>query len=289
MRGVRLRAYAKVNYALDVVGVREDGYHAIRTLMQNVSLADEVEIRRAQKGFGLRVEPEGTEIGPSESNTAYRAWSLVCDRVGERLPARISLRKNIPAGAGLGGGSADGAAVVRGLDELFGLGLSTGEMREIGRQVGADVPFFFPGGTALGEGIGEILTPAEPPPDHRLLLVKPPAGANTAEVYRLHDADPASGNATDRVLGALRSGDLEQLSASLGNDLAPVTRVLVPEVAELEEGLLRAGALGASMSGSGTAVFGLFRDEEEAARARKEVRASFASICAPFCSGVERI
>lgn len=289
MDAIRLKAFAKINYALDVVGSREDGYHEIRTVMQNVSLCDEVEVRRAEKDFELRVEPEGAKIGPREGNTAYRSWRLVCERVGEVLPARISLHKNIPAGAGLGGGSADGAAVVQGLDDLFGLGLSTDEMREIGREVGADVPFFFSGGTALGEGLGDVLTPLGSPPDHRLLVVKPSAGANTAQVYRLHDANPANGNATDPVLDALRSGGLEELAACLGNDLAPVTRRLVPEVAQLERSLLRAGALGASMTGSGTAVFGLFRGEEEAATAREEIHAPFANICAPVRPGVERL
>ena len=287
MREVRLKAYAKVNFALDVVGRRPDGYHELRTVMQSVSLADEVSVRRANEGFELRVEPHRTEVGPREKNTAYRAWRLLCDRLGEELPVRVALRKNVPAGAGLGGGSADAAAVLRGLDALFGLGLSVEEMREVGSGIGADVPFCVSGGTALGEGVGEILSPVPPPPDHRLLVVKPRRGADTAAVYRAFDAVSAVGGAAERVLEALRPGDLAELAGALGNDLAPFTKRMVPEVAQLEERLLEAGAVGASMTGSGTAVYGLFRDEDAVARAGEKVDAHFVGVCAPVPFGSE--
>ncbi len=287
MREIRLKAYAKVNFALDVVGVRADGYHELRTVMQSISLSDEVAVERIGVGFELRVAPENPEIGPREKNTVYRAWRLLCDRLGEELPVRISLRKNVPAGAGLGGGSSDAAAVLRGLDELFGLGLSVEELRGVAREIGADVPFCVSGGTALGEGVGEILSPVPPPPDHRLLVVKPRPGADTAEVYRAYDAGPAGGGAADRVMNALRSGDLAGLAGALGNDLAPVAKAMVPEVAELERGLLEAGAVGVSMTGSGTAVYGLFRDEDVALRASESIDAPFASVCAPVSRGSE--
>ncbi len=289
MREVRLRAYAKVNFALDVVGVRSDGYHELRTVMQSVSLSDEVEIGRTSEGFELRIDPTHTDVGPLEKNTAYRAWRLLCDRLGEELPVRITLRKNIPAGAGLGGGSADAAAVLRGLEKLFDLGLSVEELRDIGKEIGADMPFCVSGGTALGEGIGEVLSHVPSPPDHRLLVLKPRLGADTGEVYRAYDAGPAGGGAADRVTSALRSGDLAGLAGALGNDLAPVTKGMVPEVAELEGRLLEAGAMGALMTGSGTAVYGLFRDEDAAARAGERVNAHFAGVCAPVSCGSEEV
>jgi len=289
VREIRLKAYAKVNLALDVVGVRPDGYHELRTVMQSVSLADGVEIHRAGGGFELLIDPPHADVGPPERNTVYRAWRLLCDRVGGDLPVRVTLRKEVPAGAGLGGGSTDAAAVLRGLDALFGLGLSTEELRDVGRATGADVPFCVSGGTALGEGVGEVLNPAPAPPDHRLLVVKPGRGADTAEVYRAYDASPAGGVAADRVLSALRSGDLAGLAGALGNDLAPVTKGMIPEVAELERSLLEAGALGASMTGSGTAVFGLFPDEDAAARADEKVDVPFAGLCAPVLFGSEEV
>ena len=287
-REVRLKAYAKVNLALDVVGVRPDGYHELRTVMQSISLADGVTVERIDEGFELRVEPENPGIGPREENTAYRAWRLLCGLSGAELPARVTLRKNVPAGAGLGGGSSDAAAVLRGLDELFDLGLSAGELRAAGVRIGADVPFCLDGGTALAEGIGERLIPLPPPPEHRLLVAKPPRGADTGKVYRAYDKDPVpGGNSADHVLDALRSGDLAALAGALGNDLAPFTKRELPEVAELEARLLEAGALGVSVTGSGSAVYGLFSDEEAAERARGKVCAPFTGVYAPVSRGSE--
>jgi len=290
VREVRLRAHAKVNYSLDVVGVRADGLHEIRSVMQSVSLADGVELReigRANRGFELRLDPPHADVGPPGENTVYRAWRLLCDRLGEELPVSVTLRKRTPPGAGLGGGSSDAAAVLRGLDRLFGLGLPEEDLRDVGKGIGADVPFCVSGGTALGEGVGEILSPAPAPPDHRLLVVKPRRGADTGRVYRAHDARPVRENATGRVLWALSSGDLARLAGALGNDLAPVTKEMIPEVADLERGLLEAGALGASMTGSGTAVYGLFGDEDAALRAAERIDAPFVWVCAPVPGGSE--
>ena len=188
IREVRLRARAKVNYALDVLGLRADGYHEVATVMQSISLADEVGLRRAAGGFGLSIEPEGTMIGPTEQNTVYLAWKLLRRLTGDELPVEVTLRKRIPAGAGLGGGSADAAAVLVGLNEMFALGLTVEELCGIGVEVGADVPFCISGGTALGEGIGEILTPLPAPQAHRLVVAKPLRSADTGGIYRAYDA-----------------------------------------------------------------------------------------------------
>src|SRR5215207_1303702 len=155
MREVRLRAFAKVNYALDVLGLRADGYHEVSTVMQSISLTDEVELRHPAGGFDLSLEPEEVEIGPQERNTTYLARKALQRLTGKELPVKVTLRKKIPAGAGLGGGSADAAAVLVGLNELFGLGLRADELRGIGAWIGADVPFCISGGTALGEGVPE--------------------------------------------------------------------------------------------------------------------------------------
>ena len=288
MERVRLRAFAKVNYALEVRGVRPDGYHKISTVMQNISLADEVEIERAERGFELVVEPEDAEIGPPEENTVYKAWARIGDRVGDALPVRVRLGKKIPAGAGLGGGSADAAAMLVGLNEIFGLGLGEAELRDVGLRVGADVPFCLAGGSALGEGIGEVLRSLPAPPPHHLVVAKPAVGAETARIYGAYDERPVGGNSSVApVVEALRAGDPGALAVSLGNDLAPVTKGLVPEVRALEEALLRAGALGAAMSGTGTAVFGVFASEAEARAAADGLRAPFVAVCEPVPRGVE--
>ena len=287
MTRILLRAFAKVNYALEVRGVREDGYHEISTVMQSISLADEVEIERAGSGFELVVEPEGTQLGPAEENTVYKAWARFWELTGNRLPARIRLRKEIPVGAGLGGGSADAAAVLVGLNELFGLGLNDAELRKIGLQVGADVPFCIGGGTALGEGVGEVLSSLPAPPPHHLVTAKPAAGAETAWIYRAYDERQlVESSSVAPVIKALRAGDLNTLAYAIGNDLAPVTQDHIPEVQELEGQLLRAGALGVAMSGTGTAVYGIFASEEAARAAEDALRSPFAAVCRPVSHGI---
>ena len=288
MERVRLLAFAKVNYALEVRGLRPDGYHEISTVMQSISLADVVEIERAERGFELVVEPEGAEIGPLEENTVYEARAWLGERIGDTLSATVRLTKKIPAGAGLGGGSADAAATLVGLNELFELGLSQAELRDVGLRVGADVPFCLAGSTALGEGIGEVLSPLPPPLPHRLVVAKPAAGAETARIYGAYDKRPVDSKlSVAPVVEALRARDLDALARSLGNDLTSVTEDLVPEVWALEKALLRAGALGAAMSGTGTAVFGIFASEAEARAAVDRLRAAFVAVCEPVQRGVE--
>jgi 4-diphosphocytidyl-2-C-methyl-D-erythritol kinase len=288
IREVRLKAFAKVNYALDVLGLRADGYHEVSTVMQSISLADELELRRASGGFDLSLEPEEVAIGPQERNTTYLAWKALQRLTGEEFPVKLTLRKEIPTGAGLGGGSADAAAVLVGLNELFSLGLQVDELRGIGARIGADVPFCISGGTALGEGIGEILTPLPAPPAHLLVVAKPPGSADTAGIYRAYDeAKTERTNSVKPVVSALHSGSLPTLAAVVGNDLAPVTKRIIPEVAKLERTLLASRALGASMSGSGTAVYGIFDDAEAAGIAKDMVDAPFIGVYEPISRGAE--
>jgi 4-diphosphocytidyl-2-C-methyl-D-erythritol kinase len=285
---ISLRAFAKVNYALEVRGTRPDGYHEISTVLQSISLSDELRLERTRAGFDLLVEPEVTEVGPPHENTVHKAWRLLGRLVGEELPVRARLHKRVAAGAGLGGGSADAAAALLGLNELFGLGLSAEELREVGLRIGADVPFCLAGGTSLGEGIGEVLTSLPAPPPHALVVAKPEASADTARIYRAYDRRPPQNrHPAAPVVEALRTGDLRVLACSIGNDLTPVTRELVPGVGELEDDLLRSGALGAAMSGTGSAVYGVFGSEEEARVAANALRTPFAAVCAPVGRGVE--
>ena len=285
---VRLRAFAKVNYALEVRGLRDDGYHEIASVLQSISLADELEIERSRGGFELLFEPEGAEVGPLEENTVYKAWALLWEVSGHELPVRMRLHKKIPAGAGLGGGSADAAAVLVGMNELFGLGLNYKELCDIGSRIGADVPFCLLGGTALGEGRGEVLTPLPAPPDHHLVLAKPVRSAETGGIYRAYDARRSrSRSSVDPVMAALRSGNLPALGGALGNDLEPVTAGLVPEVAVYRRGLLQAGALGAAMTGTGTAVYGIFGIREDARMVETKLQAPFVKTHTPVACGVE--
>ncbi|MGH3089565.1 MAG: 4-(cytidine 5'-diphospho)-2-C-methyl-D-erythritol kinase [Rubrobacteraceae bacterium] len=288
MRRVTLRAYAKVNYALDVLGVRDDGCHEIRTVFQSISLCDEVSVEKAGSGFDIAVEPR--EICPVEENTVYGAWRLLCERAGHELPVEVRLRKRIPSGAGLGGGSADAAAALVGMNEMLGLGIEDGELRALAAKVGADVPFCLMGGTALGEGVGADLTALPAPPPHHIALAKPAASADTAKVYRAYDEHPRKSLAkTDAVVSALRSGDLRSLGTSLGNDLTDVTSLFAPEVKAYARSFLESGALGASMSGTGTAAYGIFDDGERAKYALSKLEAPFSGVFEPVERGIETI
>jgi 4-diphosphocytidyl-2-C-methyl-D-erythritol kinase len=281
-------ARAKINYAVEILGLRPDGYHELSTVFQSITLADELTLERTQRGFELVVEPEAADLGPHDENTVLRAWSVMSERVGRDLPVRAHLHKNVPAGGGLGGGSSDGAAALVGLNYLFRLGLDTGELQRLATDVGADVPFCVLGGTALATGVGEKLTPLPPPPAHHLVLAKPDVGADTAAVYRALDASSGHVSASaEPVADALQRGDLASLASAVGNDLAPVTERMFPEVAELRRAMLRTGALGACMTGSGSAVFGLFEDEAEARRAAADLDAPFVRVCQPAARGVE--
>lgn len=288
MSRVLLQAFAKVNYALEVRGTRLDGYHEVSTVMQSVSLADEVEVETTAGGFELVTDPEDAGLGPLEENTVYKAVRLLEKMAGIGLSVRVRLRKEIPAGAGLGGGSADAAATLVGLNELFGLGLSDEELRKVGLKIGADVPFCLSGGTALGEGIGEVLSPLPAPLPHYLVIAKPAAGAETARIYRAYDEQPRRGNfSASLAVEALSVGDLVTLARALGNDLVPITKSLVPEVRDLEEKLLRGGALGATMSGTGTSVCGIFGSEAEARAVAEGLRTHFVGVYEPVARGVE--
>jgi 4-diphosphocytidyl-2-C-methyl-D-erythritol kinase len=288
MHEVRLKAFAKINYALDILGLRPDGYHDIGTVMQSISLADDVGLRRSTQGFTLSLEPEVGGIGPPEQNTVYLAWKRLRRLTDEELAVEVTLRKRIPAGAGLGGGSADAAAVLVGLNEMFDLGLRIDELRRLGVEVGADVPFCISGGTVLGEGVGEILTPLPAPPDHSIVVAKPTGSVETASIYHAHDrAQTQSTRSVAYVIPALHSGSVSALAWAAGNDLAPVTKRFVPEVATLERSLEESGALGASMSGSGTAVYGVFDDREAAENTRATVDAPFIGLYELVSRGVE--
>jgi 4-diphosphocytidyl-2-C-methyl-D-erythritol kinase len=286
---LRLRAFAKVNYALEVGERRDDGYHEISSILQSISLADEVEIERSKGSFELRIEPEGAELGSLEQNTVYRAWRLLCRLAGSELPVRIRLHKKIPAQAGLGGGSADAAATLCGLNQLFSLGLSYEELRRLGSGIGSDVPFALTGGAALAEGVGEMLTALPAPPLHRLLVAKPERGADTAGIYRAYDEWLGGEGmpSVEGVVAALRTGDLPALARSLGNDLEPITAGFVPEVRKYREDLLRLGAMGAAMSGTGTAVYGVFEGEDEARFVAERFHAPYVGIFEPVLRGVE--
>ncbi len=257
---VEEKAYAKINLSLDILSRREDGYHDLRMVMQSVTLCDTLELERAA-GISFTCDKNGLPEGPE--NTVYRAAELFCWETG--VPGvKLRLAKRIPSQAGLGGGSADAAAALRGMNRLYGAGLAEEELCRLGRLVGADVPFCVRNGLCLAEGTGEILTPLGGLPACRILICKPEIGISTGEAFRRADMqDRPRGGYTERVLRALSSGGLSSLGRALGNDFQTVMQVR--EVEKIRLHMLEAGAYGAVMTGSGSAVFGLFAPDGEGA------------------------
>lgn len=267
MEAIRLWAHAKINLSLDVKRKRADGYHEVRMVMQSLGLCDGIDLEIAPEKEGVTLSPCGAAdpaVPYDGRNLMCRAAELMRESFGIREGVRLRLEKHIPAAAGLAGGSSDAAAVILGINELFELHADKEMLRKLGLRIGADVPYCMTGGTALSEGIGEILTPLPAAPPCRVLLVKPQRGVSTREVYealaigtRSREAHPD----IDAVLEALENKSLRELAAHMGNILELVTVPMVPEVGQIREAMLRMGALGAMMSGSGPTVFGLFTDE----------------------------
>ena len=264
-------ALAKLNLTLSVLYKREDGYHALDTVMQTVSLFDRVFVEKSRK-----VEVHVTGMTLPAENTMYKAAKLYRDATG--CGALVRCEKRIPAEAGMGGGSADAAAVLRGLQRLHRMA-DDRTLHEIALSVGADVPFCLHGGTCRCEGVGEILTPF--PLGKRLwfVIAKPKAGVSTRELFQRLPL-PRPKVRTLSAVAALAKGDLGALAPLMQNVLEPAAIELVPEIGILKQKLLDAGAVAAQMTGSGSAVFGLFETEEQANAALPAVSdAAFSTVC----------
>lgn len=269
MNTLVLHAYAKINLGLDVIGKRPDGYHEVRMIMQTIKICDEVTLTR-KKEPGIRLEMNPAILPVNAENLAYRAAALLMEEFQIREGVLITLKKVIPVAAGMAGGSSDAAAVLRGINTLFGLGLSDGELCRRGVRLGADIPYCIIGGTMLAEGIGEALTPLPKMPRTPLVIAKPAAGVSTGEVYRRLDAGKVLMHPDiDAVMEGLRRQSVKIIAENLGNVLEAVTIPAHPEIAEIKDVMIEQGALGALMSGSGPTVFGLYESCEQAKRAKE--------------------
>lgn len=266
---LELKAYGKINLGLDVVRKREDGYHEVRMIMQTVGLHDRITMEKRREP-GIRTETNLPYVPDGEGNLAYRAAKLLADEFGIEKGVKITIKKYIPVAAGMAGGSTDAAAVLVGMNRLFSLGLSRRELMSRGVKLGADVPYCILRGTALSEGIGEILTELKPAPQCYVVLAKPQVSVSTKAVYgklRANELRPEQHPDIDGMVEAIREGSLAGVTARLGNVLETVTIPDHPEIGTIKEILMDQGAEGALMSGSGPTVFGLFKDMEAAERA----------------------
>ncbi len=264
MREIKLKARAKINLGLDVVRKREDGYHEVRMIMQMINLYDKITLRQRTEP-GITVSTNLSYLPVNEDNLVYRAAKLLMDEFQVSGGLEIVLQKYIPVAAGMAGGSSDAAAVMVGVNRMFHLGLSKKQLMERGVKIGADVPFCIMRGTALAEGIGEKLTTLPAMPHCSLVIAKPKVHVSTKFVYGNLKADEITEHPDiDGQVQALRDNDLEQIVAKMGNVLETVTIPAYPVIDKIKQTMIRHGAMGAMMSGSGPTVFGVFEREEQA-------------------------
>lgn len=260
MREIMIKAPAKINWSLDITGKRADGYHLVKMLMQNISLCDELSLLEAEKD-GIDCD---MPLPLDESNIALRAWFLLKRELGLRKHLHIKIKKNIPVAAGLAGGSADAAAVLKGANRLFELGLNQKQLMALGLKLGADLPFCIQGGCALVQGIGESVKQLPPWPKQYLVVANPGFAVSTAAVYKEFSFDKIDKHPdTEALNAALRKGDVDEIGGLLVNLLESVTLKRYPKAAQLKEEMASLG-LFPLMSGSGPSVFGLAREETHA-------------------------
>jgi 4-diphosphocytidyl-2-C-methyl-D-erythritol kinase len=267
MDSITIKAYAKINLGLDVLRKREDGYHDVCMIMQSLDLHDTITIRKAAE-TGITIHTNLSSLPNDKNNLIYKAAALFLEALSISDGLDITLEKRIPVAAGLAGGSSDAAATLKGLNELYQSGLSKEELMKLGVKIGADVPYCILLGTALSEGIGEILTPLAPLPDCYVLLVKPDFSVSTKYVYEnLKLSYPVTHPDIPSMLAYLNKGDLSGLTRKLDNILQTVTIKEYPLITDIKDQMLDLGAMASLMSGSGPTVFGLYKNKSLAEKA----------------------
>lgn len=274
---LRIQARAKINWTLDVVGVLANGYHDLDMLMQSVTLCDQMIMEDADE-LTLAVRTGGAFVPADENNLVLRTANALRERTGCTRGARITLRKYIPVAAGMGGGSSDAAAALKGLNVLWGLGLTDDVLEEIGLTIGADVPFCIRGGLQRAKGVGEKLQPVALKRPLYLAAFQPCRGLSTREVFTalhedgIRDEDRPDNEAAQR---ALERGDVRGLCRAFGNVLEPVSRRMRPDIDKAIRDIEAAGAVGARMTGSGSAVFGVFLHAGACRKACEELQKTY--------------
>lgn len=272
MRQIDLKALAKINLGLDVLGKRENGYHDVRMVMQSIYLYDNIKIERTEEQ-GIRLASNLFYLPGDSGNIAYKAAQMLMDEFSLPGGVRITLEKHIPVAAGMAGGSSNAAAVLFGMNRLYGLRLSQKELMRRGVQLGADVPYCIMRGTVLAEGIGEKLTVLPAMPKCTVLVARPPISVSTRVIYEALDSGKILKHPDiDGLIQALEQGNLEQMASCMGNVLEDVTIPMYPVIEAIKEEMLAFGAMNAMMSGSGPTVFGLFENKMAARRVQERLR-----------------
>ncbi|KPJ51097.1 hypothetical protein AMJ40_00890 [candidate division TA06 bacterium DG_26] len=265
MDSIRLKSYAKVNLGLEVLGRRDDGYHEVRTVLQTVSLHDKITIKL--QGEGIKIRCNSPWVPCNEKNLAYKAAAVLLKMSKAKCGVKITIKKNIPIGAGLGGGSSNAAATLLALNQLLDLNLSAEELEEIGREIGTDVPFFLTGGMALACGRGDELRFFTKTPCFWGLVIYPNFSVSTSWAYDNVELPKNPSNHIEKLIQAAEEGDVKELAANLQNRFEGIIFQKYPVLAAMKKTLRAKGALGGSLCGSGSSVFGIFDDKEGAERA----------------------
>lgn len=271
MQEIELKARAKINLSLDVVRRREDGYHEVKMIMQTVDLYDKLKIRKREEP-GIKITTNATDIPVNEDNLIYKTAKMMMENYQIQQGIDIYLKKVIPVAAGMAGGSTDAAAAFVGINELFELQIPKEELMKMAVKIGADVPYCIMGGTALSEGIGEILTPLPNPPQCYLVIAKPDIYVSTKYVYENLRANELKHHPDiDAMAASIKEKNLKKMTHLMENVLENVTVAEYPIIEEIKDTMKRCGALNALMSGSGPTVFGIFESEENANKAKAVV------------------
>lgn len=271
------RSYAKINLTLDVLGKRHDGYHDVEMIMQTVSLYDMIIVDRCDEGIEITTNLKFLPI--NENNIAYKAANEFFNYTKINGGCKIIIHKNIPVAAGLAGGSGNAAAVLCALDKLYNTNLSINELKEIGVKLGADVPYCITGGTALATGIGEIIAPLPNLPKCCILMVKPPISVSTASIYnQIDSAEIPNRPNTNAMIEAIADGNINDVAKNLSNVMDTVTENMHPIIRGIKNKMIKNGALGAVMSGSGPTVFGIFPDYDTAKKSHDSFYYQFREV-----------
>lgn len=274
MNEISIKAMGKINLGLDVLGKRADGYHEVRMIMQSVELGDTLKFTKTEEE-GIKIRTNKKDLPTDENNLVYKAIKLMQEEY--KLPGgiKVSLEKQIPVAAGMGGGSTDAAAALIGMNKLFALGLTEERLKELGLKLGADVPFCIMGGTALAEGIGEVLTALPAAPSCYVLIARPDIEVSTKEVYgSLYAESIKSRPDITGMIQSVWNKNLSGIADRMENVLEAVTVKKHPVIEQLKDKMRQEGAMDAMMSGSGPTVFGIFPDAVQAGEAYKQIVSS---------------
>jgi 4-diphosphocytidyl-2-C-methyl-D-erythritol kinase len=282
MTEIKLKAYAKINLFLDITGVLPNGYHSLNNVMQQIELHDDVKVSLSE-GSGVEITCDNPAVPTDKRNIAYKAAALFTEKTGLSAKITVDIKKNIPVMAGLGGSSTDGAAVLKALNRLCGEPLTCSELEMLGAELSADVPFCIRGNAALCRGIGEKMTDIRGLENCYILIAKPDFSCGTSQGYKLYDKTPLKNmGEPGGLIAALKENDLKKTAKYLYNIFESLYHD--SRIEKIKNDLLSSNALGALLSGSGSAVFGLFDDEEKALEALSHLNYPFTFLTKPFFS-----